>query len=111
MPLTKARLRTHAHDEVAYCPTCRCDVNVTLERDEDDEDEPLRCLTCGDLLELARKTVTPVDVSGIDMPAILADLRIEYDLSIDQLPDDAMHLDSLSCSTFEVVGGDEARPL
>ncbi len=112
MTLTKTRLRTHTLDQVAYCLTCRHAVDDALERDCPD-DEVLRCTTCGDRLELAVEIVSMVDTSGIDMPKILADLRKEHGLSIDQLPDDAMTCKSITCSCYEVVGADddETRPL
>ena len=92
--LSKRRLTAADDALVPYCPTCRTDVPAARTDPSEDEDAPLRCSTCGDLLELAEVTVTDVDTSTVDMDAILEDLG---------LPPGSMRFHRLAWTHFAVI--------
>jgi hypothetical protein len=91
--LTPHRLRTAKPGEVAFCPTCRREVPDALDTEPDDG-LPLRCLACGDALELATIEITEIDVSGVDYASILEDVG---------LPADCATFDRLTCTHFVPV--------
>ncbi len=82
---------------VNYCPTCRA------ER----EDGQSTCLECGGALDLARKTVTPVDISNVDMRAIHEATLHDMGLTLDDVPHGVIRMDGLECVGYEVLGGDD----
>lgn len=92
--LTMSALRAADEALVAYCPTCRTDLPEARTAPCEDVSAPLRCSTCGDLLELAAVEVTEVDTSGVDFAAILEDVG---------LPRDAATFDGLRCTHFTVL--------
>ena len=97
--LTKSRLRTADPALVAYCPKCRNDRADALD-DPCDDDQELRCPKCGDLLELAEKTVTDVPTEAVDMRAICEE---------EGLPPSAITFHRLTCTRYSIV--EETRPL
>jgi hypothetical protein len=93
--LTKTRLLKALPTQFIYCPTCRDECDAPT--DARDDDEPLRCLTCGDQLELAEKTVTALPTDTVDMAAICEE---------EGLPPGALKFNRLTCTAYHVI--DEA---